>query len=212
MNPELKAWLLGTLPENDRDVIALRLLTEDDLLGEIESIEIELIDSYARCDLNPADTARVGARLVASPRGVEQLRVAKAMLARKSGPRRAWAAAAALVLLCGGGATLMMQDRRPPAATPDLPTVNLNLAAVRGDAHVPLLRIASSGLTRFMVNLGPMPEGAKVQLQEPGHKTETLPISAGDGSFVFSPVTGRYQLEITANGKLIAAGEFDVVR
>ncbi len=55
----LRSFLLDTLPEGDRECIEERILREKGFLAEVEAVEQELLDDYARGLLTSSDAERV---------------------------------------------------------------------------------------------------------------------------------------------------------
>jgi hypothetical protein len=147
----LRSYLLGTLPEEEADIVEQRLLAEDELFELSEAVEADLLAACDRGELAPAERERVQQRLASSPRGRERLALAHALntLAGSSErtaapvvpfPRRAatpnafrWAALAAALLAAaglswfamerphGGEAPPWVAQERPAPASPRAP-------------------------------------------------------------------------------------------
>lgn len=226
MNPELAGYLLGTLPEDRREAIAQQMIIDPDLFRELEILEVDLIDRYARGELDSDDAMRVRSRLLSSQEGANELRVARALascgMVRRSAKShvRMWAAAAVATLLLGSALTWFVRERGSSAASrlmlePAPVAVILDLSAVRGNARVPQLHIPRSGPVLFVMRTdAKIPDGAIAHLRTPDRRDLNLPIRAGDQSFRIrgaAPLPGRYEVEVTRGQNLIAAGEFDLV-
>lgn len=69
-------FLLGDLPETEREALEERLLGDADLFLELELAEEELIDSYVRGELVEADRRRFEATCGTSPRIAQRLKFA----------------------------------------------------------------------------------------------------------------------------------------
>jgi len=211
MNPELTGYLLGTLPEERREEIAQRLLTDRDLFHELELLEIDLIDSYARGALNKADAERVRERLLGSRHGAEQLRVSQALVARRPARARGWMAIAAMLAAMVGG--LWWWFVPPAQRMVDAPAaIMLDLAAKRGNDRVPRMRAPASGAVVFELRTGAtIPDGAVANLRGPDGRAMQAVVK--DRRFeIGAAVAGRYEIEVRAGGELVEAGEFDLVR
>lgn len=144
----LTSYLLGRLPEPEREAIADRLFADETFAEALEDAERDLLDRYARHDLSPADRKAVADRLLVSESQREKLRFARALSARASA-RRLWLAPA---VWAGIAATLLLaaalwlrprhQDELPlprarhssPAAPAEAPifTALLTPGATRG--------------------------------------------------------------------------------
>jgi anti-sigma-K factor RskA len=110
MTPErhqLAEYLLGRLPAGEAGPIADRLFSEEDLLNEMEEVERDLLDAYARGRLSKADGLAVESASMTSELRREKLRFAIAMAGQKRKAQRYWlAAAAAAVVVCLTGAAV----------------------------------------------------------------------------------------------------------
>jgi len=51
-NHELRQYLLGLLPESERDVVDQRVMTDSEFFAELEAMEDELVDEYLSGQLN----------------------------------------------------------------------------------------------------------------------------------------------------------------
>jgi hypothetical protein len=122
----LARYVLGDLPENEIDALDQRSIADAEFADRVRAAEHDLADAYARGDLSPQDRLKWERGPGASPEGREQLRLARALLARERrerieaprarAPRYLGLAAAAIVALTIGG---MYALRRAPA--PDVP-------------------------------------------------------------------------------------------
>lgn len=82
-DPQLfERFLLGDLPEADREALEERLLDDPDLFFEIELAEEELLDAYVRGELSAADRQRFEAVLGRAPRIQERLRFGRQLAAK----------------------------------------------------------------------------------------------------------------------------------
>ena len=222
MKAELRAYLLGDLPEDRRDEVSGLLLTEPDLVTEMEALEIDLIDRFARGELGAAEAQSVRAHLLSSEYGMDQLRVAEgfATHSRKRQNTRirvpVWAATAACALaLAGGAATYTGRKKIPPSAV-STALIVLPLSTVRGNAYVAQIHAAQSETIRFAFHgTEELPAGSVASVHTPDRRELQVPIRTADRSFSLGdapPTPGRYEWEVRAGLILIAAGEFDLVR
>lgn len=118
-DPELRAYLLGRLPEADAERLEQRLLEGEEVFQTLRSVEDDLIDDYARDRLDASERQGFEARYAGQ---TDRLTFAHALSKRTARSnvipfaRRQWiplAAAAALVVATFG---IMM---RPPGEAPD---------------------------------------------------------------------------------------------
>ena len=206
MNSQLAEYVLGRLSQEERDQIAERLFTDPEAVNELEGVEADLIDDYARGRLGKADAEIVRLHLLAGTSGKHQERLAVALGKRTRTRTKLWvvpwAAAAAAVLLLWFYGTAAY---RVPIAS-----VVLDLAATRGNAHVQQVNIDGQRDTRF--SLGPdssVPADSQVLV----HTPQGRDLSFRYDAFVIRAkdlTVGRYQVEISQHSSLVAAGEFDV--
>jgi hypothetical protein len=73
----VRRYLLGDLPGDEQEALVARLLAEDDLFELAEAMEAEVLDDYARGDLNPGQRKRVDRYLKASEEGRLRLAVVR---------------------------------------------------------------------------------------------------------------------------------------
>ncbi|HYH47016.1 MAG TPA: hypothetical protein VEG34_15140 [Thermoanaerobaculia bacterium] len=126
----IRRFLLGELAEDETETLERRLLAEEDLFEAAEAMEADLLYSYVRETLSPAERERLRKGVLATPGGLARLAEARdlaAVLAKppasrvEPGPaevipfkprpertdapatRRWWAAAVAASLLAAGG-------------------------------------------------------------------------------------------------------------
>ena len=104
----LVRFLLGDLPDGEREEIADRLFEDRAFLAEIQAAGDDLIHAYLTDSLGSADRARFETHFLASPRRRERFEflrdVVSTVQQRSAGPRRstagrAWVLAAAVVIL-----------------------------------------------------------------------------------------------------------------
>ena len=154
------AYLLHQLPDEERNALAERCVTDPDLHAEVQMVEAELLDAYARGLASPEQRSRIEAFLLGSPAQRRKLAFARAlnavmpaaMPATNAGGRAfPWRLAAAAVLIVGlAGATawlarenarLRSQAAAVPAMTPPradgvpqsaVYAISLPIDAVRG--------------------------------------------------------------------------------
>ena len=169
---ELRAYLLGRLPEADAGRIEERLLEDEEFFLILRSLEDDLHDEHARGRLDAADSEAFLARYAGQ---ADRRAFARALSKRGSRPtvvpisRGQWlplAAAAALVVAIGG-ITLLPQRRvepepvrTPVAAGPSTavaaPAVVLTLGASRAGAATPEVTLVPNVTTvPLLVRLDP---------------------------------------------------------
>ncbi|MDX2030659.1 MAG: CHAT domain-containing protein [Blastocatellia bacterium] len=76
----LALFLLGELPEEQADAIEIRLLEDAALQELLEAVESDLIHSYLRGDLSPAEKERMEAGFLETPARREKLALARLFL------------------------------------------------------------------------------------------------------------------------------------
>ena len=226
MKAELTAYLLGNLPEDRRETVAALLFTQPDLVTEMEALEVDLIDRFARGELGAAEAQNVRARLLSSEYGMDQLRVAEGFAAQarkrqktQSRVRICAAIAACAMVLAGGAFTYTARQKAAPP-TVSTAVIVLPLSTVRGDAHVaqihaPQIHTPQGVAVRFAFNgTEEFPAGSVAYVHTPDRGELQLPIRTVDRSFSLGaapPAPGRYEWEVNAGRTLIAAGEFDLL-
>jgi hypothetical protein len=107
-------FLLGELPDDERDAIEERFFTDDDTFAELQEAEDDLADEYGRGGLSPERRARFEARFLQDEAGQSRVDFAQALRAAASrrhapvplahrGPGAwGWAAAAVAALALAG--------------------------------------------------------------------------------------------------------------
>lgn len=78
---ELRAFLLGNLPDEARAGIEDRFLADEDFAAQLELAEDELIESYLRRELSAADEQRFRITFLSQPRRRERVLTMKSVLA-----------------------------------------------------------------------------------------------------------------------------------
>jgi hypothetical protein len=232
----LTRYLLGQLPESEREAIEQRSVTEPRLSDTLAAIETELIDAWARGELGPEERRRVEEILLASPAQRERVRTARAIAARDARPHRWWLAAAAAILVVAGASWFLMPrqtssptianiDRPAPAPAAAVVTPTLTFAAGltrSADATPKLLMTKNAGAVRLVVELLPGDDEyesytARVQTISGAliRELRDLHVSRDGGVpsviVVVPPLAeGRHELLLEADGELIAQHVFDV--
>jgi anti-sigma factor RsiW len=75
----LRRYLLGGLPEAEREPLEGRLFSEDEFLEHLALVEDDLIDSYVCDELAPGDRERFESHFLASPRHRERVEFARSL-------------------------------------------------------------------------------------------------------------------------------------
>lgn len=94
-------YLLGELPDEDRDRLEDEYLEDDSVHERLLAVECELIDAYVRGDLSPDERRHFEDRFIATPEGREkvaharsfeayQSRMARPPVPAEREPRRSW--------------------------------------------------------------------------------------------------------------------------
>lgn len=157
MNPredrELRiAYLLGRMPEEERDAVADRLFSDPSFAELMEESERDLLDQYARGELSVEDRAAVELRLLESDRQREKLRFASVMagrrvnLVRKPSALRVWGAIAAAVVIAAG--TWALWPRHTPASQPSPQARSREAAPAQSKSPAIFAALLSPGGTR----------------------------------------------------------------
>jgi hypothetical protein len=137
-----RRWLLGKLPEHEREALEERALADGELFERLLIAEEELVDARVRGELSARDRRRFDASLATSPRLRERLRIARLLAAEAdrvaaTRPAAAWKpavelrrwlsrplpaalAAAALLLSLGVPIYLYLQRAAPSGPTSPL--------------------------------------------------------------------------------------------
>lgn len=90
-NQKAVGYLLGTLPDAERDDFEDRYFSHDDLHEQLLAIEEELIDDYVHNHLDPDARAAFESRFLQSPERLKRIEFARALAATTAPPRSAWA-------------------------------------------------------------------------------------------------------------------------
>jgi anti-sigma-K factor RskA len=127
-------YLLGDLPDEERERVEERMFADDELYEQIEAMKAELADDYARGQLRSRERARYESRFLTSANGHERLAFARTMAKAfdeapaTASEKRSWrdsvlaffslrspalqfSLAAAMLLLALGGGWLFWQNR-----------------------------------------------------------------------------------------------------
>ena len=119
-----RSFLLGKLPESERQELERRFIADPEVFDEIEAVEAELVDEWARGELAFEDRSRIEQLRTLSPRLEEKMRVASAW-ARRPDPlpearfvrrHRRWLLAASLTglaLLSWATSSIFVADDEP---------------------------------------------------------------------------------------------------
>jgi hypothetical protein len=85
----LRRWLLHALPANEAEALEQRLLTDEDFGERLRAAETDLLDDYARGDLEPDESAAAAERFAATARDRMRVRIARALarITRRSAAR-----------------------------------------------------------------------------------------------------------------------------
>src|SRR5262245_52823009 len=75
----MRPFLLGRLSESDRHPLEERFLADDDFAARLLELQNDLIDAYARGELDDDDRQAVAERLLGGSAGVQRLRFAEAL-------------------------------------------------------------------------------------------------------------------------------------
>lgn len=232
----LTRYLLGQLPESERETIEQRAITEPELSDTLAAIETELIDAWARGELGSEERRCVEEILLASPAQRERVRMARAIQARDARPRLWWFAAAAAIVVVAGGAWLLIPrqpdapvpvvnvDRPSPPAEVVMPTLTFAAGLTRSAEKPPTLRMTNNAsAVRLVVELLPGDDEhasytARVQtirgtLIREQRDLQVVRDARGARVIVVAPrlAAGRHELLLEADGELIAQCVFDVL-
>jgi hypothetical protein len=230
-------YLLGRLPEEERQQIAEQLLANDEHYWAILATEEALIDRYAAGELDDGEARLVEARLLNNAQGREKLRTARAFEFRRhqaeSRSRRRWLAVAAILVAASGlGVGVFSLGWRPaitsqtPRTTPVIASFVLSLNMYRGEAAAPAIHLPEgAGMIDFAAPLVAADRAAvyEVRLRTPDRGEWTLPAresTDADRLLLHFQVdraaltAGRYEVEIAAGAgdsrRLIASGPIEL--
>ena len=216
-DPRMVDYLLGRLTRADVDSIRQEIFEDEDAWNRVEAAEEELIDGYARGELDAQLRSLVEERILSSEEGRRKLRTALALAKLGGSSRRSFKAliglAAAVLFALIGFALVQRGGRTGTAATPMLATLQIPLTTLRGDISTPQINLpAGEGLVRL-------------EFQLPGAETDTAGIvklifRGGERSYPASIKDkiatldvhrgalhpGPCDIELTTSGRLVAAG------
>jgi len=129
----ISRYLLGQADENERASVQELLLHDDDFFDRVKAVEQDLLDSYVRGELSPAERELVKSTLLAAPEGRREVAFARALAAVTNArtpqartairPSQAWIGlVAAMVLVAAAVGYLAMEQRKQPAVATTAPT------------------------------------------------------------------------------------------
>jgi hypothetical protein len=223
----LVSYLLGRLAEHEREAVAERLFADESFAEEMEGVECDLLDGYARGELSTTDRAAVAARYCDSAMQRQKLEFAFALAAVRRSDRgrlRARmirvAAVAAIVLIwwvgwMRRGVERPMAPGIPIAAAP--PVVHSSFAVLlspggtRGSGLQPVSLPKTADTVQFHLELtgsaatrsaALMTAGRQVIWSNPALSRE---MEAGTPVLIFEVpavklTPGRYRFEVTPGG------------
>ncbi|MDQ6706538.1 MAG: hypothetical protein M3Z85_11245 [Acidobacteriota bacterium] len=103
----LARYLLGRMPDAERDAIAERLIADDAFADSLEEAERDLLDAYAQHGLTPDDREAVERLLLNSTSQRQKLQFSQALAQhlgdKRPGVSRNWMGLAAMFLITLGG-------------------------------------------------------------------------------------------------------------
>lgn len=137
---QLRRYLLGQLPDGERDAVEDRYFTSAEALAQLEAVEAELMDAYVDGSLSPHERAQWDAYLAAHPNSRERVEFATALHHRFLRRPAVWkllapwvAIAAALLL-----AVFLSNRWEPvPPRTPAVFAITLTPGTLRSAAEAP---------------------------------------------------------------------------
>ena len=201
----------------DRQSVREEIFASEEAWSQLAAAEEELVDSYARGELDAEHRALVEERLLWSAAAQKKLRMARALLQAGSvlrRRRRMWAiasTAAAAVLLM---ASFVAWWRTPaPEVAPVVAALTIPLEAERGETTVPRIKLRPSG-GRLHVELRlttaePATGGTARFLFREGERSYRASIN---GKLAVLELDrrdlhdGPCEIEVAATGRLVAAG------
>ena len=104
----LREYLLGQAPRQARESFEAKYLADDDIFEDLVAAENDLIDSFVRGALSPAERAQFRTHFLSTPERLERVAFARSLVdyvASESGSRsgffhaRGWAIAAAVLIV-----------------------------------------------------------------------------------------------------------------
>lgn len=84
--PNLKHYLLGLLPEQERTQLELQLLSDDEAYQQFLLAEDELIEAYLQAELSVAERERFERIFLAHPERQQKLNLTKALITKANSP------------------------------------------------------------------------------------------------------------------------------
>jgi hypothetical protein len=124
---QMTSYLLGRLPESDRETVRERLLAEPDYFQSMQAMETELCDSFVRGELSGEDKAAMERMSAESEYWAQRIRIARALHTalppRAAEPRTTfrwlpWSITAAAV---AASMVLINNNQRSPGTIPTAP-------------------------------------------------------------------------------------------
>jgi hypothetical protein len=189
--PDLRAYLLGALPENDAARLEADYFQSPETLAALRQAETELVDDYWRGRLPEADRARFTAKYLQSPALRDIVETGRPP---KSAPRWTWtwaAAAALLVMTAGAFWTL-----KPRPSEPAVLAIAIPPGVTKSAAALPAVTI-TSGVESLELRLEALSGAGLVRLvvlDVQGHRSvvfPSLPSQPQSGSWTIVTVPAR---------------------
>ncbi|HTJ41151.1 MAG TPA: hypothetical protein VL463_03620 [Kofleriaceae bacterium] len=215
LDTDATRYLLGELPEAERDAFEERVLADDELHEQVKAAEDELFDAYAEGALAGDRRLRFEAHFLHDAAGARRLAAARAILAAAATYRpRAWYAAprvwlAGLVAAAAAIALLVWTARGGREQRTGVVTVAL-IAPTRG-ADAPVVRLGHAAQLRLEPDVDSAaeaivhgPNGARVHATLIPGPPPIVVIDAGD----LTP--GTYTLSILPRGGALVELPFTV--
>ncbi len=214
----IRQYLLGELPETERQELEQRLFADDEFFDRLLDFENELFDGYARGELSAADKQLFETRFQANPQAAEQLAFARSLArmgANAGGGARPlhrsrwlWtlAATAALLALAAG---IAFERRQMPAAPPAVFAIALPTSLERGagPAAAAVVVPVDTQLVTLDLTIGP---------HEP-YATYSVAVRTARGGEVakfsgLAPVTlaGSRTVEVLLQSALLPPGQYEI--
>ena len=207
-------YLLGRLPESERQDMLERMLADDELFRTMQSVEESLIDSYVRGMLDGVEVRLVEDHLLSSDRGQARLRTARALYEREQADARRyrlrWIAIAAMVLVAfgvgvgisrldrGAGPPVTVAVEQPPAF------ISLPLSTNRGNGAIARVQLPDAQRLVFSIPIAPEDRAPRyeVRLRTPDRGDLVFPGKESPGAVTFEVgrkvlVGGRYEVELS---------------
>lgn len=238
---EARNYLLGKLPEFERETLESKALQHEEAYETIRAVEIDLFDDFARGRLAPAERQ---AFLERYGREEDRIGVARALSRRTENvvafpkqPWMGWAAAAAIVVVVGSVLIRTVVDT--PTAAPDIPSPRrvivtppaanitppmiaaITLGGSRSATSSPVVMIPKNVETvRFRVRLNAEDRFDRYALDlSPVWRVDGLQAAAENGELViFADIpanvlkSGKYDLAVHGNGEDLGFVTVEVLR